>query len=362
MKIKILVDSNEFWESLKNDIQISKDSIFIQTLSFEGDPVGKKLSNLLLSSRSTDKRILVDSTSKVKLSDKFLYSPKSLLNPELRREVKETKQMIKNLGNDGIQVKFVNPVGFFLIKYPFRNHKKLIVIDENIAYIGGINFSEHNFDWHDLMVRIEEPEIAEFLKEDFLSTWKGHNLCTSKRFEGIELLILDGHSNERTFKTIMEFIERSKKQIYVESPYLTLPFYEKLREARRKGVAVTVIAPENNNWGVMQEYTPWESARSDIELRLYQNRMTHLKAMLIDDNYLVVGSANFDYLGYLLQQEIVAIITDAKVISDFKEKVIEVDLKNSRKFEGDVHRLKARISHLGIKSVKILTLLRKILY
>jgi len=57
--------------------------------------------------------------------------------------------------------------------------------------------------------------------------------------------------------------------------------------------------------------------------------MTHLKGMLIDNQYLVAGSSNFDYLSYRLYQELVAIITDAEVLADFRERVMLVDLANS---------------------------------
>ena len=57
--------------------------------------------------------------------------------------------------------------------------------------------------------------------------------------------------------------------------------------------------------------------------------MTHLKAMLIDDRYLIAGSANFDYLSYRLYQEIIAIISDPLLIADFRARVMLPDLANS---------------------------------
>jgi len=102
-----------------------------------------------------------------------------------------------------------------------------------------------------------------------------------------------------------------------------------LREASRRGVDVKVVTPEANNWSYFSNYARLESARSNIDLRLYQRGMTHLKAMLIDDQYLIAGSSNFDYLSYRLYQEIVAIITDAETIADFRERVLLPDLANS---------------------------------
>ena len=61
--------------------------------------------------------------------------------------------------------------------------------------------------------------------------------------------------------------------------------------------------------------------------------MSHLKAMLIDDEYLIAGSSNFDYLSYRLYQEIIAIFTDRDLIDDFRERVMLPDLAAARAVE-----------------------------
>lgn len=143
------------------------------------------------------------------------------------------------------------------------------------------------------------------------------------------------------------------------SPYLTTPFYEVLRESREEGVPVTVFAPEVNNWKVVREYTSWEVMRSDIELWLYQKRMTRLKAILIDERFLVVGSSNSDYLGYLFYEEVLAVISDEPLISDFKNRVILEDFRTSRRFSGELNHLKARHSQFSKKSLKYLSLFKR---
>jgi len=362
MKIKLQVDAEEFLTSLEDDILASQSYVFIQAMSVEGDSAGKMLSGLLLSASANDKRILIDSFTKFKLSDKFLYFPKNLFDAELRKEVKETKKMVRHLGNSGVKVKFVNPYfGPFLMRFVARNHKKMVVIDDKIAYIGGINFSEHNFSWHDMMLRIEDPDIAEYLKRDFLSTWKGDNQNNSRSFGEVEFHLFDGYSNETTFQSIIRLIRGAKDSIWVLSPYLTFPFFKELKEVRGRGVAVTLITPEENNKKLIKEYILWESARSGIDLKLYKKKMSHLKAILIDDKYLLVGSANFDYLSYSSQQEIVAVITNPEVISTFRKRVIEEDLKNSRNFEGQIDSCKGNFVNLIIQSLgRVVTFLSRV--
>ena len=292
---------------------------------------------MLLSSRSSDKRLLIDSYTKCVLSDKFLYTPVHLFDKELRQEVTETKRLIALLREHGVHVKFTNPVGPLLINFAKRNHKKLVVIDDRIAYIGGINFSEHNFFWHDMMLRIELPDIVTFLKEDFLATWNEQPLARSKHFGNIRIDLLNGCSNEVVFSEIFDVMESAKRRIFIETPYLTSPFIEKLRKIRRNGVSITIVVPEVNNWMLMSTYNRWEALRSDFDLRLYKDRLTHLKAMLIDDDVLIVGSLNFTYLSCHFQEEIIARITDKQVISRFEHAVIQQDLEHSEKFEGRIH-------------------------
>lgn len=357
MKIEILVDSNEVWRRLEPDIRSAEHHIHIQTLSFEGDKVGKRLSKLILSKHSCDRRILVDSYTKFFLSDRFLYTPNNLFSRTVRHERLQTTLMINNLKDNNVEVKFTNSAGPFMMKFAERNHKKLMIVDDKTSYIGGMNFSEHNFDWHDMMVRIEDRRVAAFLEKDFLSTWVGQNLNLTKHFEGIRFYVLDGRSNEIAFAEIFRLIEAAKHQIFVESPYITFPFYEKLRKAGKRKVKITLLSPESNNRTFLDKYTQWEAMRSDFDLRLYKGRMTHLKAMLIDDHSLIVGSSNFDYLSYRLHQEIMAIITSPEVISRFKEKVITKDLNNATKYEGCVGNLNGHLRDFVLKLLADLSIL-----
>ena len=331
--IDLLVDYHEFWTRLREDIASSERSVLVQTFAFEGDSVGKQLTSALLSSPAKEKRILADSFTRVVLSDKFMYSPANFCNRELRRETRETAAMKQELENGGVRIRFTNPLGITPRRLLSRNHKKLIVLDDATVYIGGINFSEHNAAWHDMMVRIEDPNTAEFLRADFLASWTGRDQIRHRQFDGVELFTLDGRTNRTAFERVLDLIDTSRRSIFVESPYITFPFYERLRLAARRGVAVTIVTPEQNNWGFFRNYARLESARSRIDLRLYQGGMSHLKAMLIDDEHLIAGSSNFDYFSYRIHQEILAVFTDPYVISEFRQRVMIPDLADAGSVE-----------------------------
>ncbi len=347
----LLIDAEKFWQRLEADIQAAQKRVYIQTLSFEGDRVGRMLSDRVMASLAHDKRIIVDYYTKYVLSDKFRFSPKNWFNRELRREHRATSRMITDLHSDGTSVKFVNPVGPLLVRMPARNHKKIIVIDDNISYLGGINFSEHNFAWHDLMMRIENKDIAEFLAGDFLNSWEGRHFAGRCRSGDITVHAFDGKTNREAFEPILQLIRSAESSIYVQSPYLSFPFTGALREAASRGIPVTVVTPEKNNKRPLQEYIEWEAARSGFDLRLYQKGMTHLKAMLIDDRYLIIGSCNFDYFSYYFEQETVAIISDNQVIAEFKNRVIERDDTHCVRGNGARSSMKGYLRSLQIKSI-----------
>jgi len=347
----LLIDGEEFWAALEEDIAQARDRIYVQTLSFEGDSVGKKLAAAMLASSARDRRIIVDSFTKWIQNDRFLYAPRNLLDAELQAEARATRRMIRELREGGVEVQFVNPTGLLLRRLAARNHKKIVVVDDRAAYLGGNNFSEHNFSWHDLMVRVESRAVIDYLSSDFEATWGGSNRCGVTRVGDYEFLSLDGRDNPRVFERLRDLIGAARETIFVESPYLTLPFASWLREASQRGVSVTVVAPELNNWRLMRGYMAAAVGRDDIELRLLQGRFTHLKALLVDGERLVLGSSNFDRFSYRLHQELLVIVADSMLIDEFRARVVAPDLAGSRPHSGKIGKIEGSLHILGLRMV-----------
>lgn len=330
MELQLLVGSEEFWQTLKTDIDRAEESVRVQTLSFEGDDAGMALSNAMRGSSAGVRRIIVDCFTRHFITDSWVFAPQNRFDREHREEVLATRQMIEDNRKEGIEVKWVNPFGFLYRKAPVRNHKKMVLIDGDTTYIGGINFSEHNFAWHDMMLRIEDPEVADFMRRDFEATWSGKDRFSRKKFDGLAISLIDGKNNEKAFAEIFDLIGSARRSIFVESPYLSWPFYDHFRSAIERGVEVTVLTPKENNRAWVQRYTEWEAARSGIRLYNYLPKMTHLKAMLVDEEVLVVGSSNFDYFSYRTQQEIIAVVRRPDLVEDFIKRVRDVDLGNAK--------------------------------
>ena len=338
--VTLLVDSEAFWQAVQADLAEARDYAYFQTYSFEGDSAGKALTQELLSRQVTDRSLLIDSYTRLTQSDRWIPAPGFLFDREFRKEVRTTRHLVAALRSDGVGVRYGRAFGFMARRILRRDHKKLILIDGRVAYIGGINFSEHNFEWHDFMVRIEDSEVVRFLREDFLCSWEGRSERSSRRFPqlGLDLHSLPGRGNREAFAGLVSRIEDAEHSVQVISPYMGPPFTRHLATAVARGVKVQVINPLDNNLGYLQRYLFAEAARFGFELHLYPDRMIHMKCMLIDDSVLVTGSSNFDLLSYHgFLAEIVAVIRSRSVIDDFHRQVLEPLLAGSRPFRpGDV--------------------------
>lgn len=349
-KLELLVDSGDYFRRVKEDMASARDCVLVQALSFEGDEVGLAMGDLMLSSPAPDRRVVIDSFTRHVVNDRLVWTPMSLLDRDLQNEVRETGRMIDRLRGGGVGVRFAGPAGPFLTRLPARNHKKLVAIDDRVAYVGGINFSDHNFEWHDLMLRIEDPGLVRFLRQDFEGTWHGRQQGSQWAMPGMVLHSLDGDSNEQAFADVFALIDGATLSLFVECPYVNGPFLDRLVAARRRGVSVTVVTPLNNNFGLCRDAMIWHAANSGFDVRFYPDRMTHMKALMVDESVLVVGSANFDVLSYRFQQEFMAMVTDPRLIEDFRKRVVEVDLRQSAPCREIRGRLATRLTkaRLGV--------------
>jgi len=329
MKLQLLVDAPAFRHAMAADLAAARRSAFVQTLTFEGDSVGKDIAALLQASPARDRRVIVDYFTWHVLSDRFRWRARNLVSPSVWGEAWETRRMFRRLRSSGAGVRFVNRAGAFFWYFPARNHKKLVAVDGRVAYIGGINYSDHNFAWHDLMLRIEDERVTDFLEEDFRATWEGRQRGGTLRLPDFELHSLDGQNNEAVFDEVFDLLARAQQEVFIECPYITDPMTWELARAARRGVRVTVLMPEHHNWPLVREGLAHAAARAPLDLRIYPERMTHMKALLIDRRWLVVGSANFDVWSYRSQMEYLAVVREPALVEDFRRRVAEPDALRS---------------------------------
>lgn len=264
---------------------------------------------------------------------------------------------------DTIQKQYTNPLGILGWRYPNRNHKKMVVIDRGIAYIGGINFSDHNFKWPDMMIRLTDPDMVTALREDFLSTWNGKNQSKKLDCQRGALYFLDGAHSFNLVKDLIKQIESATGSIDVVSPYLGHPFIAPLLNASKKGVKVRILLPLKNNKIWVNESLMGAFSRHSVQI-LFLPEMIHLKAILLDKSVLVTGSFNFDIVSCCFEQEVVLSTRDPVLVESFRRDILRPFLKKSVSYDPqktrDRHYNRAIYAIITVLSVLILFLCRGI--
>ncbi|MGD2070389.1 MAG: phosphatidylserine/phosphatidylglycerophosphate/cardiolipin synthase family protein [Gemmatimonadota bacterium] len=324
MDIELLVDAPRFWSRLRRDVAQARRKVWVQTFSFEGDRVGTALGRALERCAAADRRLLVDGFSLLYHNDRLIPGP-AWLDRSFRREVLLTHRWVRRLREGGTGVRFGNRPGPSPVSLLRRNHKKLAVIDDRVVYLGGINFSEHNFEWHDMMLRVEDRRLGRLMARDFGASWAGRPRRIDGRVGPLRVLSLNGRANARALAPVLEAVRGARHSIDVASAYLSHPFTDHLAAARRRGVRVRVLTPGRNNKGNLARHVLHAAHRHGFEVFRYPG-MSHLKAMLIDDRALVAGSSNFDFMSYHILEELVVLTEHPGVVEAFRERVWRPDV------------------------------------
>lgn len=320
MRVELLVSGSDFWARLKEDLGNATQRARIQTFSFEGDRVGRALGRALEECGAQDRRLLVDSYSLIYHSDRLIPGP-AWLERKFREEVLITHRWVRRLRRRGVGVKFANPLGPSPTNLVRRSHKKLVVIDGRITYLGGINFSEHNFAWRDMMFRVESPELASVLDHDFEGSWNEAPRKMDRRVGPLRLISLNGRGNSSAMEPVIDAMRSATKSIDVLSAYLSHPFTSQLGAAQERGVEVRVLTPADNNKANLARHIRLAAHRYGFEVFTDPGSMSHLKAMLIDGELLVAGSSNFDFLSYHTLEELVFLSREPAVVHPFLEHI-----------------------------------------
>lgn len=317
-RFELLVGSGEFWARAAQDIQHAERRVLIQAMTFEGDSAGQNVARAIGESGAADRRVLVDDYTRHVLNDTFLFLSR---DPDLMAEAQATWAMFDELKQNGASVRVTNPVGRNPLRYTARNHKKLLIMDD-VAWLGGINFSDHNFAWHDMMLRIEVAAVADWLTGQFNEDWNGEPAFARTPFgRELEIMSFDGVSNAANSGELLARFANARHSIEVLSAYPTMPFTDAMAGAVARGVNVTIYSARPNNKPIVRDYLLGLSARTGIRLQLV-DRMTHVKAALIDGEELLVGSSNFDFVSYRLNSEYVAIIRDKALIGEIEARLL----------------------------------------
>ena len=345
-RLELLIDGSDTFPGMFKDLEQANISVLVESYTIDDSEIGEELSDILCRKASLGLDIFV------------IYD--SVGSHET------TAEYFENLENSGIVVCEYNPVN------PLndsgngdlnnRDHRKLIVIDNDIAYTGGINisseyssssiprFSHKSEDsgWRDTHLRLQGPIVNELTKT-FLNTLEEQQCKLpslpmhkppGKNYDGSLVAILAATGEEDTspiYEAILAAIDGSRQSILITIAYFSpdKKLVESLMHAANRGVLVELLMPEDPDWALLKyaSYSYFEELmQSGVKIHLYTDRMLHAKTVVIDDVWSTVGSMNMDMRSLKYNREINAIILDKHFAGEMSD-TFEDDLKNSRNLD-----------------------------
>lgn len=243
------------------------------------------------------------------------------------------------------------------LHFNLRNHRKALVVDGRIGFMGGVNLNEYSRSWpgqvaiQDYHFRLLGPIVQE-LQYSFLRDWHvmtaedPEQLLSAEHFrklppegEALARVVNSGPSSDLRVAVDLFFnaVTAARKQVFIVTPYF-LPSEDLLRALRLaalRGVRVYLVVPEkSNHW-----YTTWAGRAMYEDLlesgvRIFERPppFMHAKAMTVDDRMGVVGSSNWDYRSLYSNYETSLAVYDARFVMHLKLLMIE-DLQASREVD-----------------------------
>ncbi|MDA3839737.1 MAG: phosphatidylserine/phosphatidylglycerophosphate/cardiolipin synthase family protein [Patescibacteria group bacterium] len=296
---KFIYKNRELYKEMLHDIRGAHKYVYLETYIFDDDKIGKKFREEL------ERKALEGLDIKILLDD---YG--TALN----------KKYFKTLINNGADVRFFRKLKFslrFIHRNNHRNHRKILVIDDKISYLGSSNISHRTINWWELNIRMK-GRISPLFKKIFLLNFKIYNKLIFRKkihtkiikFEDIEIIRDVPSIRIRNFRRKkIELIQNARKSLIIETPYF-IPeplFIRKLRKAIKRGVNVTLLVPKKSDVKIVDIISKKYLGiiyKIGVNIKLYKPNVLHSKAILVDDESFLFGSTNIDPRSSILQFEI----------------------------------------------------------
>lgn len=339
--VQLLINGEEKFSALLKALAIAKSHIHLEYYIYENDITGNQIADLLLkkAKEGVEVRFMYDDFGSHSLGRSF----------------------IKKLNDGGVQTAPFYKVKWYAFanRLNYRNHRKIIIIDGIIGFVGGINMSDryrndldklnHLF-WRDTHLMIDGQATSR-LQYLFMCDW---NFCSldkikyssnyfseigEKHAEAGEVvqIVASGPDSPQPeiFYSLLSAINSATKSIYITTPYF-IPgesLIDALIIAAQSGIDVKILVPYISdskmvNAAARAHYTVL--LENGAEIYRYQKGFVHAKTMVIDDDLAIVGSANMDYRSFDLNFEVNAMMYSRKIAKQLTN-AFTTDLKSAKK-------------------------------
>jgi cardiolipin synthase len=327
-KYRLFTVPPEYYDAMLEDISRAKRYIYLEMYKYYADEVGDRFREALTrkAAEGVEVKLLIDSWGASVPDDYF-------------NELKDFRGEVRFF----LKIKYVID---FLTKNHRRNHRKILVIDDKISWIGSANITAYSLSWRELMLRMEHEQLAVSFKKVFNLDYKLHNKYFFEKNSYLRLfrhgafeIVRDVPSitKKRINKKFLRLIKNAEHEILIETPYF-LPGYflrKALTNACKRGVVVKVIMPRRSDImliDILRNRYIGPLYQEGLKFRYYLPGVLHAKAMLVDKEIFALGSPNFDYRSFRYMHEIALIGKDRTIVEQLDDHIHET-LKNSEPFD-----------------------------
>lgn len=355
--VRLLIDGQAAFEAIFEAIAQARKVILIQFFIVRDDQLGRRLRDLLLQRAKDGVQIFM-------LYDRI--GSHSL-----------PRTYINSLRQGGIQIHAFPTRGTLINRFQlnFRNHRKVVVIDGQRGFLGGLNVGDEYLGqkpplapWRDTHAELQGAAVAS-LQESFAEDWfwACHQLpplllpALYPQQNMLCQVIATGPADPHETGSLMfaEAIHSAQKRIWITSPYFVPDeiLSTALQLAVLRGVDVRILIPGRPDHHIVYAASilyAFEAIRDGVRIFRYQNGFMHQKVMLIDDHSATVGSANLDNRSFRLNFEITLLTVD-KVFAAQVERMLEHDFSQSTElFDSDMHTVH-RLQQLGMRIARLVS-------
>ena len=331
-KLELLINGTRTFEALFRAIDHATRYILVEFFIIKDDEIGRALQERLIQKarEGISVYLLFDEVGSSKLSATYL---KPLEDAGVKVSPFHTRQGIRN---------------FFQVN--FRNHRKIVVVDGLIGFVGGHNVGDEYVGrskkfsaWRDTHMSIEGPAVLP-LQATFFADWAwatgtvpNAQLPEPAPVGASEVLVVatgPADPNDRCTLFFLEAITRAQKRVWIASPYFVPDesIVRALQLAAMRGVDVRILLPEKVDhllvWLASFSYAP-EVTEMGVKVYRYTEGFLHQKVLLVDDSLSSVGTANLDNRSLRLNFEVTAVVHERAFAQQIAS-MLEADFARSR--------------------------------
>ncbi|GGJ95521.1 cardiolipin synthase [Pseudomonas matsuisoli] len=354
--VRLLVNGTETFDAILEAIAKAQNVVLVQFFIVHDDRIGRRL-HAALSERAAAGvavYLLYDSIGSHALSQRYV--------DELREA--------------GVHVRGFSARGGFINRFQlnFRNHRKIVVIDGQVGFVGGHNVGDEYLGgkpklspWRDTHIELRGPVLA-CLQESFAEDWywaarKLPPLLLPEAYaeqdDMVCQVVCSGPADEAETGSLffVQAINTALERVWITSPYFVPDeaVFSALRLAVLRGVDVRLLLPSRPDHRIVYAASSLyalEIARVGVRVFRYQPGFLHQKVVLVDDEIAAVGSANLDNRSFRLNFEVMVLTAD-KTFADSVARMLEDDFAQSVEVDPEDDPKPARIQQLGMRVARL---------